>query len=69
MQAVIDKPQSQARRKLHVGLHFEFSLRPDSITEAEAESDRLERAYRLQQQQQRVSAERDTVLRRLKLGY
>ncbi len=72
MQAAINSNQKTApRRKFHIGLHFEFGLVPVSDTLPDRYADTassLERAYHRQQVQQRVSAERDSAYRRMRLG-
>jgi hypothetical protein len=72
MQAAINSNQKTAtRRKLHIGLHFEFGLVPVYDAQPDRYADTaspLERAYHRQQIEQRVSAERDSAYRRMRLG-
>ncbi len=72
MQATINNNQkATARRKLHIGLHFEFGLVPVYDAQSDRNADatsQLERAYHRQQLQERVSTERDSAYRRMRLG-
>jgi hypothetical protein len=69
VQAYLNRERAMApKRRFYFRLRLEVGMRPVVAEPGPEQRDPLEKAYRQQQAEQQVDAERDATFRRLRLG-